>query len=577
MLYFLSRKEGRLSLTLGSGAMWGLALACKPTALCLPGAYLGWNIVQRFLLHRHETQLVTWRDAWGVLMGLVVFAAIFTKFWHHHGPFFSEFHIDSVFADWTYELGISLMRYGALWLPLVILSAVAAYQWRNPWGTPLVITVAVGAVALAIVPAVFENYVRYFIRVPWLADYVSKDTGTGNPWLPGGYIGVLLFQLPPVVVVFLLLGIAASFSKFWASRWRALTVPEEFTLFLLVVIAVWIMTLSVSSRSYVRYLVPVLPLVYVFVSIGLLLLVSLCVSARQEGRLGGISACCICGFIFWNTHPNYLNYFNVFFGGVARAEDIHYPLFYEGHEQALRYLDDLIGAEAKPMRVAVVGEYSVIKKAYARVAPNRAHVVEFINPQWAQSADYIVVTEPLFPVSAYRFGQTLQGTEQLFVHSRDGVRFAGLYRAIDISSTDSLEFPLYGLKRDTGGTSLEDLSLGYTERPVLYAMPDRHQPGKLFKGGLLRLSAGDFSVGISVAAIQSSRPDDEKDPPVLTISLGPDCSRTIKRSELPSTITPIRFSCHISTPGKVEVSGEWFGLVPVVVGTLELGELEEEV
>lgn len=571
LVYFRSRVRKNTSLALIAGALWGGALASRPTALCLPLAFVVWSILERYVFRTRRQAIVRSADLWAIFAGLIVFALLFTKLWHHHGPLLTEYKVSSVVADQAYNSAVLLRNHlGLILVGVLIITAVIYHCFGRIWalragGMSIPILLA------ALFPAVVENFIRYFIRIPWLTDFVRKDVGFGNPWIPGGYGGVLVFQLPPWIVVFVLVGLGIFLRALWdlVSQRRPASLQVESLAFTFVVIAVWSCTISISSRSYVRYIVPVLPLVYLFVALGIIKLLHVFTLPQNGGPLAVMLVMIVgvghCSF----QHPFYLNYFNLFYGGVSTAFERQYPLFYEGHGDALRKLISLTENEQTVRTVNVIGELPVVRAAYDRLRERGRDNLRFVQSHWPQSSDFTIITEPLLPAAQLQQGYSRDGLVEVFRYNRDGVPFAGIYRGSDITPKDTVEFHLFGLRRRTGGVSQEDTTLDFGERVVLYAKPERHQPGMLFRKGFLALSPGTFRVGLSVATLGGSNAASLGEA-VLRIQVGPECSRTISAHELSEEITPIWFECTMNQRNVVEIVGEWLGTASIAVDALIL-------
>ena len=371
--------------------------------------------------------------------------------------------------------------------------------------------------------------------------------------------------------MFGLVGLGVALKALWdlVLKRRPVSLQLESLAFTFVVIAVWCCTISISSRSYVRYLVPVLPLVYLFVALGIIKLLHVFTSPQNSRPFAALLAIIIgvgqCSF----QHPFYLNYFNLFYGGVSTAFESQYPLFYEGHEDALRKLISLTKDEQTVLTVNVIGELPVVRAAYDRLREPRRDNLRFVQSHWPQSSDFTIITEPLLPAALLQRGYSRDGLVEVFRYSRSGVPFAGLYRGSDITPKDTVKFDLFGLRRRTGGVSQEDPTLDFGKRVVLYAKPDRHQPGMLFRKGFLALSPGTFRVGLSIATLRTSNTASLGEA-VLRIQFGPECSRMISAHELSEEITPIWFECTMTERNIVEIVGEWLGTTSIAVEALIL-------
>lgn len=568
-LYLISKVYNRPLLTIAAGVTWGLAMACKPVAICLPISFFTYNCYRKFYSRDERVEVVSWGDIWAMLAGLGTLAAVFTRFWHHHGPFLTELKVDTLYADVVYSVALSLRDY----LPFIAgsLSAliIIAVRLRSRAVAHVVGLIGVALTIAASVPQVLENYVRYVWRLFALADHVHRDIGTMHPWIPGGYLGLLLFQLPTLVVISGLFGIAAlARDKIKGHQPKH---SQAIAFFGLVGVA-WLLTLSVSTRSYTRYVVPILPVVYIPVAFGVMQMVSLASPRHLRHPLAILGALLIGGSTVIHTHPSYLNYFNDIFGGVATAARREYPLFNEGHTEALRFIYGQPLEAGRPTTVAVIGELPTVVRANDRIADTDRASMKLSMLQFAQSADYIITTEPLLPVTEKLYGQTLAGATPIFTYERAGVSFAAVYRSTANSFQQPQIFPLHGTKRRTGGVSSDDRFLDFGEERMLYAMPERHREGLLFTQAYLRLEAGEYVFGLSAAVLQPHMLDASK--ALIDVRLGDKCSRVIRGEELDTSFRLIPFSCVLSEPALLEVSGYWHGHHAVAVQHLQVARVD---
>lgn len=567
-LYLLGQLKGHRRVVLLAGIAWGLALACRPTAICLPAAFLAFNAFRRFVARVPDARLIAWSDLWAVMLGLSTLAAVFTRFWHHRGPFFTELGVKIQLADTVYYAGRWLQHYPLLTVVALAIPVAVALRTRRARISETCAAAALLIALFTLFPAVFENYVRYTVRLFGLTEHVHRDLGTMHPWIPGGYIGVLLFQLPTAAVVLGVLGVAVITRQALRRSPGQLSRSGQALVFFAIVAVAWIGALSVSSRSYARYIVPVLPLVYIPIACGLQAAVSLFDGKPTRNLLAPFSACALGLITIWNTHPIYLNYFNDIFGGVATAAQREYPLFHEGHQEALRFIRERALTDGNTPTVAVIGELPVVERANERLASSDRASLKLSLLQFAQSADYVITTEPLRAVTERHFGQTLAGTTQLYRYERDGVVFAAVYRGDAQSLLEPQTFPLFGLRRATGGVSSEDSSLGFGEHRVLYAMPERHKAGALFTDAHLRLDAGRYVMGLSVALLREAAL--EPSAPVLDVRAGDECSRVITASELSGAFRFVPFSCEVQGSKSLPVSAYWHGNASLAIDTLQV-------
>lgn len=570
--YLLGKLRGRSGLVLLSGVFWGASLACKPTALCIPAIFLVFNLIARYAFKNRAMPVVTWVDVWGVLLGFATLALLFTRFWHHNGPFLTELRAVSYVADVTYAVGVSFREHLGTLVAVLGLVVWMSYRGCSRGVFAGMATGAALTVALSLFPQAFENFIRYATRAHRLVDIVHRDLGTLNPRIPGGYLGVLAFQLPSPVVVLLCVGMVLLSASWWSRGKRGDPTSQSTVTLCSVVVVGWLMTLSVTPRNYVRYVVPVLPLLYILAAVVVQHLTAWLKTPAQRGFVAAAVPLVIGVLTVSHVHPVYLNYFNDIFGGVSHAAECRYPLFNEGHQAALDFIKKQPSPDGRPKQVAVIGELPVVARAREVLSEQDRASFDVSFLQFAQSADYVVTTEPLVPLIAEKFGQSLEGTQEVFRYTRDGVRFAAVYRANPELLARPTSFPLFGLKRGTGGTSAEDSRLPFT-RTVLYAMPERHKAGMLFYRASLRVEPGEYLFNLVGSTFKGIPAGVDPHEPVLRVSLGTNCTKTITVGDLSEDFIGVPFVCQFDEAGLIELSGEWMGKVAFAADSFEVMRL----
>lgn len=577
--YFRGAVTGRSSWKLVAGLLWGLAIASKPTAMVLLPSFFVFNLCFS-KISKKTRSLISWADLWAVLVGLGTLAAIFTRFWHHKGPFLTMLGAESQLADTVYDVGV---RFGehivVLLVGSVIVGAVLLGSFKR--GSALryhgirVLGLCSGIlVSWALLPAVFENFVRYFTRLPNLARFVSQDAGFKWEGIPGGYFGVVWLQTPLFVLALCLIGIVLA-ARDWRNGSTILTVERKGSLvFAGIVCILWLTVLSMASKQFVRYVIPALPFLYLFAGYALYrayeyLLPRTAWGARAVRALPVVCAVAVLASI----HPVYLNFYNSFLGGLEGAYRRGYPLFYSGHVETLRFLEreaQQLGGE--PRRLAVAGEYPVIKYAYQHfVAPRGGHLEPYVT-HFLQDAEYVIATRQVVPILEKERGVTLGGLREVYTAYTQGVPMVSAYEVPPLDFKEPVSFKLFGLLADTGGTTLEDHKLGYGEHVMTYAMPERHEEGMLFASGFLRIQPGEYLFSLSAAQVQGVETSaGDSGQKVLSLTIDEKCAHEVMRKDVASpSLNTVSFRCSFAESRRIELRGYWHGTHPVVLDTLTI-------
>jgi hypothetical protein len=580
-----------MRLKIAAGIAWGLALCSKPTALTLIPAFVLYKLLRRAFspAPTRSESVIARSDLVAVVMGFATLALLFTRFWHHNGPFLTQLNAVSPLADAVFEAGIWLRVYWPFALATIIscLLIRRACLAKRLSGREFVAdsfaTLAGLVAALAIFPQVFENFVRYIVRLPNLAEFVRVESGFEWGEIPGGYLGVYLSQLPSWSLVLLVLGVVGIFRN----RRSVKADSELRDLFLLLgtVVVVWTVGLSFASKEFVRYVVPVLPALYVFAAYSAVFVsrevtrISRGVDSRYSFSTHAVQIFAVVPLLVTiiSVHPNYLNFYNDLFGGLRAAVQRNLPMFYQGNGEALRFLHTQAQQAGAPLRVAVVGDIEAVRVANQRLRSVATEAVTLGIESFVQGADYALVTHPLVPLFRKVYGFDPDGMEELFRYSVQEQPMVSVLKPRWLTFDEKMKFPVFALLRETGGTTEEDPQLGYGRPPLLYALPERHQKGLLFFDGTLPVAPGSYRIAFSAAlphryaAVTREYPYE-----VLRAEFGPECVVTVTTAELVSDeLREFSESCVVDKRARLEVRGWWSGVAPIVVEGISVERLKQ--
>lgn len=571
-----------------AGILWGLCLASKPTALALIPAFLCFNTYKTLGLNFSLKSFKDIRpldnhDIWAVLCGLLTLATVFTRFWEHNGPFLTSFGVESSLADAVYQTGMVL--HGHLYLVLVTAGSLIFLCWRTcrKHGhrstdiclANLSITGLLLAGTLALFPAVFENYVRYALRFLYLVPFIHEPSGFNWNGFSFGYFGVIAFQIPSTLLIICLAGLATFVWDFITRDPRLSPAVRDFGALAGLVFAIWLMVLNISAKQFVRYIIPVLPCLYFFGAYGLFVIQqSLRSRVASVARYLPLLLMMICAYYAWQTHPHYLDFYNSFFGGYREAYRLNYPLFYRGNIEALTFLREKLKEEPGQKTLAVAADLPVVAYTFHNHAPSEKFVL--VGEPFVQNADYVFVNRPSVTFLSEERGFSFTGLRELYSSYSHGLPVVSIYEVISNDFKEPANFTLFALDSETGGTTMEDPALHWTGRTMLYAFPDRHDPGALFSGGYLKINPGHFRVTLS-AILPASRMNSLLDASdtVLSFSLSSNCKIDIY-AEVTNVKTLREYSgeCFFPEPTRAEIRGYWHGQTPLIVDQLKISRLE---
>ena len=577
--YFRGAITGRSWWRVVAGAFWGLSIASKPTAMVLIPSFFIFNVCLARISKRPQFP-ISWTDVWAVFVGLGTLATIFTRFWHHEGPFLTMLGAESHMADQMYEMGVTLGAHPwALMSAIVgVCSALVVCSHRGSalryHGIRAVGLLSGIFVSWALVPSVFENFVRYFTRLPDLARFVSQDSGFVWEGIPWGYFGVVWLQTPIFALVLCSIGMVLAVRDVRNDP-SSLSLERKSSLLLAAIVFLsWLAVLSMAAKQFVRYVIPALPFFYLFAGYAIYRACEyLRPRARVVASLVFVTPLMCALLLVASLHPTYLNFYNSFLGGLEGAYRRGYPLFYSGHVETLRFLEQEAKRQGgEPRRLAVAGEYPVIKYAYENfVAPKERHLEPYVT-HFLQDAEYVIATRQVIPILEKERGITLGGLREVYTSYTQGVPMVSAYEVPPLEFKEPVSFKLFGLLADTGGTTLEDQELGYGDHVMTYALPERHTEGMLFAGGFLRIQPGSYTFSLSAAQVQGAEVSSEDTAQkILSVVIDEQCSREIVRGDVASaSLRSISFQCVFKEPRRIELRGYWYGTFPVVLDTLTI-------
>jgi hypothetical protein len=278
------------------------------------------------------------------------------------------------------EISLSQRIWGYLW-PLMAWGSVALLAfvllWPAMWVAP--------QQTLASVFGEAQQYAEEGHGTPIFFNGTIIESGDLGIEFFYFYPLTYLWRITPVVL-FGLLGAIIGFIKKRKPLDRAETRTTVFSLLMFVLIFTIVMTLG--TKKFDRYLLPVYAPLDMIAAIGWVTLVHWLVEKahRSELRYGYyLIYVAIIGFqIFWslNTFPYYLSYYNPLMGGSKKAPEVMLIGWGEGIDQAARYLNNKPNAEKIHVDSWYFeGSFSYFYNPTYELFPNADYAVVYAN-QW---------------------------------------------------------------------------------------------------------------------------------------------------------------------------------------------------
>lgn len=381
-----------------AGVFWGLAIATKPTAVFLIPGFL----VLRILLAVGGgwwRALFRWSDLAALFVGLSVFSALCTRLWEHRGAYFLHLGIRNALARELFRIGIWLQQHGAVTIAVLAVALTTAlflsFRWRDNqqdyrWHiAAAVLVVSVVLFTLTLFPQVYENQVRF-----WTWVFRLRRTQAGSfithlevpqPFL--GYFQLLVSLMP----LFASIGICSAFALL-VLRFRKSAAEELALLALLIVAVIWFVGLGVSGKKVWRYILPVVPLLYLGVAWFILEIrnrLETGVQIRQVKSLVVVLLIAVAiDTALW--HPNYFTSRSVADRVVSSVTGYQLPEPSIATPEEIRFLAERADISPTPITVKVFGDAEIQKAVLAVHGGRERNRIVLLGDSEPTQTDYVI-------------------------------------------------------------------------------------------------------------------------------------------------------------------------------------------
>lgn len=581
--YIAAVQTARLDLKLLSGVLWGLSIVTKPTAASLVGVFFVYRLL-RLLIPKAkragEKTLLSWSDIGAVLTGQAVFAALFTRMWYHNSAYRLRLGIHSPTADFLYDLGSFFQHNFWLFLAFTytlffLLYKLTEQQRLTPSNLLRHSIIICGAstvflIALTALPQVFENMVRFWGWVGNLSH--MKHSSSHHVWDTSdyGYLKHFLIRLPEVA----LLGVALSLlSLIIAIRRNKASEKWVFLATQIVLVALWTLPLSTSGKQTWRYVLPVLPGIYILVGYGFAEASTWLQRLKMPGLNKGIQRTAlivIFGYQIWgylNFRPyleTYINRTSVDFADEFRRA---YGLASIGDTAALKLLYKEAIATGQRIFVSTTKDASLLRFSTIRMFPERAGLLVF-GYYPPTIADYLLINPHQWQPVLQNSWPDLEATEPLLRVPFKGIDLLHLYAIPEHDWREPITLYANRAHRTTAKV------ITSREEKVLFAKLGRDQPGALMMSEGLKLIPGNYQLKLRAWIPERSlqKPHFTPDQQAITLTVGKYCRWNLyARDLLHPRETVIPFSCTVTKQSRVDPSIAWHGLAPVMLHSISIG------
>lgn len=577
-LFFKAEERRSLPLKLCAGCTWALAFMTKPTAVLIVPAFLCYKAIAAFVDRRihpsgaapqFRRRVVDWGDVGAVLVAHVVFALTYTRLWPHESDYLIRLHVQSSVADFLYTNGMWLRTLLPVPLTGFALSAAAAasavFAFRRRSERTLAFHMASGllfvtlaAASVFMFPAVVENIVRFWSWVLGLSKVSHVAYGTPLPPPPGGYPGLLISRLPSVAVVLIATGFLSALLAPRVLRRELAPEAARMVLLSVIVSVLWIAFLSTSSKQTLRYVLPVVPFMYLsaIVLSGALIRA---VAPRLERPLGAalIVLFAIAGYA---VAPYFEFFFNSITGGASAAVRRGHLLPIGGAEELIERIEERAALEQRRFSVSVIGDYEALVLGMKHRAHANGAVPIVLLPVFSpETTDFVIAEGWKLGTVAEKITDRFAGAERVASKTIDGTVVAALYWLPLPDYREPHVIPPSFFHRRTGdmiGPRADEAS------GTLRLQRGKSEKGFALTGFGLRFSPGRYAVSIDAELLPESEPLDRENPGVFRISLGKECEGIVREADLMRSAEHAapHLICTFESTRRPQLDTYWFGL-----------------
>lgn len=380
ILFFeLSLRRSSLKFKLLSALFFGLSITTKPTAVVLLFCFFIYRLL-RSSMKGEKIVFFEWSDISCLFISQAVLGILYTRLWQHPSHYFLKLGIRSEFALFLWDLGNYLREFYFVSFSLLGLLILLAFLSKGTFRKSLIAIIAF-FVSLAASPAVYDNLIRFWLWVFGLSSTGHKAYGRVIESPLYGYSGLFASRLSEAVLLSVLCGLV-----FIVKDWRLKKKEDSysFVLFLLISSVLWVLPLSISPKQSWRYILPILPSVYIVAAYGLTRFAESLAQFKlaTAPRVSAASATVFCFMlfqvsVFFASGPYYQLYYNSLSGGLQGASIRNSYLGGGGEHEAIGFLISEALKRQQSLKVAVTGDAHSLYYSTKRWYPEQRHLIHF--------------------------------------------------------------------------------------------------------------------------------------------------------------------------------------------------------
>lgn len=562
LIFGLALKRGSYYLEILGGAIWGLAIATKPTSVVIFPAYILTRVFYHYLFPSRNSRQFSLAPLYSLLAGQVVLAVLCTRFWVHLSDYRGRLGIRTPLARWAWQLGSVLEDYGYLLLGLTAIAVSAAIVFHRQkqnalkWVTHVAALCSSLLLLLSLFPQVFENLFRFWAWVAGLKNENHTSFGVTKPVTPNGYVDLFFAEVPTLVSFSIIAGVLLLAVRFFRGRFER---TSAFLALPVLVAFLWVVPLNFSSKQAWRYAIAVMPGLYLLVGVFLCWLTK---SIASRVRLPLLQPTLLFVVILlqsyvtfsWRGHHGI--FFSFISGGIPAAYARVEGAPFAGQNEVIDFLIQSVKDE--PLYVTVIGDSKNLSAILSDRHPKYSSKIRFgyFPPQYADYFLHFASHPHMLPLTGW---DEVLASAPAFTYTFRGSELALLHRVPFPKYGEGYSFRFEELHRQTGTKERDHVG-----RTSLVVEEGRDEKGYLFFTSPVRVKAGVYRARFDFDEGSSSTDSG------LEVRFGP-CSEFLQKSNGAAEI-----HCLIPKDGKYPFSGYWSGKGRVRVYQLELRHVGED-
>ncbi len=564
-LYVRSLLGGERRWKFLAGVGFGLCLLCKPTSIALiPGLFVVKVLLARLWPQQFLQRGLSWSDVWLALTAMVVFVLLYSRMWNHGGSFVEWKDVSHAGPHEVYLLAqrlgsgvVGVVSWLAVGGVLLWLGLSARGRSSHPWYWHGAAVVVLLFLSFILFPAVWENMVRYWMRVLNLTSV--KHESFAGPIAPpeGSYLTFLVVELPVLVLCG---GVLMPLLLVRSLRASLRPSEQQLVLFSIVIFLVWTLFLTSSAKQSYRYIMPAVPF----------LCTAACFTLIAVGRCAGralmpIAVLCalqivtaVATFPKWDLYESALARF------VPRGARLEALRPRSGQRDVLEFLRTEALKRGRTLFVTVLGDGDVMSREAERTAraspEGRASLRFGYFPEYV--ADFLLVQNYLKREDPHWSHHTKLSPS--LEYSSNGITWLSLYEIKPERNAADVSISLDRLQLMPGTRGVLD------GHPTVTLTPGRTKAGyaSVVPGGF-SAAAGRYEISFRASTEASGFLGVADSVPVARFEATKSCSRVVLAGEARAGLgEKVVVDCELPETRRMNLHVYWFGNVPLRLGEI---------